>query len=175
MAMRRLIVAGLGILGAALMAPGVGRTETVHTALDGYQETPFTLSSPGSGEFRAKIQGEGAGAVIEYELTYRDLSSSIVQAHVHLGRPATAGGISFFICTNIGNGPVGTQLSPASPATVTGRITAGDIIGPAGQGITAGEMAEVIRAIRAGATYANVHTTMFPGGEIRGDIGGLPQ
>jgi hypothetical protein len=172
MAMRRLIVAGLGILGAALMAPGVGRTETVHTALDGYQETPFTLSSPGSGEFRAKIQGEGAGAVIEYELTYRDLSD-VRQAHVHLGRPATSGGISFFLCTNLANGPAGTPPCPPSPATVTGTIAAAQIIGPADQGITAGEMAEVIRAIRAGATYANVHTEAFPGGEIRGVVGGL--
>jgi hypothetical protein len=69
MAMRskRLIV-GLGLLGAALVAPGVGGAETVHADLDGYDETPLTLSSPGSGEFRAKIQGEDDTAVIEYEL-----------------------------------------------------------------------------------------------------------
>jgi hypothetical protein len=111
--------------------------------------------------------------VIEYELTYRDLPTSVQQAHVHLGRPAISGGISFFLCTNLGNGPPGTQtpLCPASPGTVTGTITAAQIVGPAGQGIAAGEMAEVIRAIRARATYANVHTQAFPGGEIRGVVG----
>ena len=31
-------------------------------------------------------------------------------------------------------------------------------------------MAELIRAMRAGATYANVHTERFGGGEIRGQI-----
>ena len=67
--------------------------ETVHADLDGYDETPLTLSSPGSGEFRAKIQGEGDAAVIEYVLTYRDLPTSVLQAHVHLGRPAIAVGI----------------------------------------------------------------------------------
>jgi CHRD domain len=153
----------------------VGGAQTVHADLDGYDETPLTLSSPGSGEFRAKITGEGDAAVIEYELTYRDLPTVVTQAHVHLGRPAITGGITFFLCTNLGNGPAGIQACPASPATVTGVITAAQIIGPAGQGIAAGEMAEVIRAIRARATYANVHTTAFPFGEIRGVVGGSPQ
>jgi len=62
---RRLIVAGLGLLGAALVAPGVGGAQTVHADLDGYDETPLTLSSPGSGEFRAKITAEGDAAVID--------------------------------------------------------------------------------------------------------------
>jgi hypothetical protein len=44
------------------------------------------------------------------------------------------------------------------------------VIGPAGQGIAAGEFAEIVRAIRAGRAYANVHSTKFPGGEIRGQI-----
>ena len=65
MRLQGLIVAGLGLLGAALVAPGLGGAETVHADLDGYDETPLTLSSPGSGEFRAKIQGEGDAAVIE--------------------------------------------------------------------------------------------------------------
>jgi CHRD domain len=45
------------------------------------------------------------------------------------------------------------------------------VIGPAGQGISAGQFDELVDAIRAGATYANVHTTLYPGGEIRGQIG----
>jgi hypothetical protein len=39
------------------------------------------------------------------------------------------------------------------------------------QQISAGELAEVIAAIRAGAAYANVHTNLSPAGEIRGQIG----
>ena len=44
------------------------------------------------------------------------------------------------------------------------------MIGPAGQGVEAGSFAELVRAIRAGYTYVNVHTTRWPGGEIRGQI-----
>ena len=38
------------------------------------------------------------------------------------------------------------------------------------QKIAAGEIGELIAAMKAGATYANVHTMEFPGGEIRGQL-----
>jgi hypothetical protein len=44
------------------------------------------------------------------------------------------------------------------------------VIGPAGQGIAAGEFSELVDALRAGRAYANVHSSKFPGGEIRGQI-----
>ena len=72
---------------------------------------------------------------------------------------------------DLGNGPAGTQACPPSPATVTGTIRPADVIGPAGQGITAGQFAELVAAIRAGATYVNVHSSTYPGGEIRAQLG----
>jgi len=42
--------------------------------------------------------------------------------------------------------------------------------GAASQGLAAGEFTELVRAIRAGATYVNVHTTGHPGGEIRAQL-----
>ena len=92
------------------------------------------------------------------------------QAHIHFGQEAVAGGISAFLCTNQGNGPAGTQACPPAPATISGTIRAADVIGPAGQGIAAGEFGELVRAMRAGVTYANVHSALVPGGEIRGQI-----
>ena len=77
-----------------------------------------------------------------------------------------------FFCTNLGNGPAGTQACPSAPATVTGTITPADVIGPAGQGITAGQFDELVAAIRAGVTYANVHSSLYPGGEIRAQLEG---
>ena len=75
-----------------------------------------------------------------------------------------------FLCSNLGNGPAGTQPCPAGPATVTGTLTAADVVGPAAQGIAAGEFEELLRAIRARVTYVNVHSSKFPAGEIRSQL-----
>ena len=93
------------------------------------------------------------------------------QAHIHFGRPAISGGIVLFLCTNLTppDGVPTPQACPNAPATITGTLTAVDVIPLPAQGIDPGAagFAEMIEAIPAGATYANVHTTVHPGGEIR--------
>lgn len=132
--------------------------------LDGYQETPSTLSTTGHGRFTARL--DERNDVIEYRLSYEALEGVTTNAaHIHLGRPATSGGVSAFLC-----GGGGKPACPATAGTVEGFIGPADIIGPTGQGIAAGEFDELVRAMRAGATYANVHTNKYPGGEIRGLI-----
>lgn len=144
--------------------------------LTGFEEVP-ALSTPGNGEFKARISNDETQ--IQWELFYRDLESPVQQAHIHIGNSSVNGGISVFLCTNLGNGPVGMQLCPSGPATISGTITAADVspniastAAARGQGLNTGEMAELIRAIRAGATYVNVHSTTRPGGEIRSQIHG---
>ncbi|HZB30841.1 MAG TPA: CHRD domain-containing protein [Streptosporangiaceae bacterium] len=51
--------------------------------------------------------------------------------------------------------------------TVSGTIAPGDVLGPSAQGIAAGEFAELVKAIRAGFAYVNVHSTLYPVGELR--------
>jgi hypothetical protein len=145
-----------------------GRGHSVREQLSGFHEHPLALSTTGTGSFRASLNERTQE--ITYTLSYSDLSSAVSQAHIHFGQAFQAGGVSTFLCTNLGNGPVGTQLCPAAPATVTGTLRAADVVGPAGQGIAAGEFAEFARAFRAGVTYANVHTANFPAGEIRAQL-----
>jgi hypothetical protein len=147
---------------------GRGHDETLRVQLSGYEEDPLALSTTGSAHFRATID-EDAGT-IKYRLSYRDLEGAVTQAHIHFGGRAQSGGISVFLCTNQGNGPEGTQTCPAAPATITGTIVAANVGGPAGQGIAAGEFAEFVEAIRAGKTYANVHSAKYPAGEVRGQL-----
>ncbi len=91
-------------------------------------------------------------------------------AHIHLGERHTNGGVIVFLCSNIAV-PVATPSCPPDDGTVvSGTLMAGDVIGPAGQGIAFGEFAEFVAALRAGATYVNVHTAVFGGGEIRGQV-----
>ena len=102
-------------------------------------------------------------------MSYQDLEAPVTQAHIHFGAKGQTGGVSVFLCTNVG-GPVGTQACPAQPATITGTIVPADVIGPAAQGIDPGQFDELVDAMRAGATYANVHTEKYLGGEVRAQL-----
>ena len=53
---------------------------------------------------------------------------------------------------------------------MTGTITAANVVGPLGQGIESGQLGELVQAMKLGLTYANVHTTKWPGGEIRAQL-----
>ena len=164
---RMAIFGGIGVLLASTMVLAQVN-KTIHEFLSGYEEDPLTISTSGNGEFQARINN--SDTEIEYSLTYSDLEGNVLQSHIHVAQPAQSGGISVFLCTNLGNGPAGTQLCPPAPATITGTIRASDVIGPAGQGIAAGELAELISAIRAARTYVNVHTAKYPSGEIRANL-----
>jgi hypothetical protein len=161
-------VALLATLGTPVSADSDrGRGRSLKTELKGFEEIP-TLSTPGNGEFRAKISKDRDS--VEYTLSYENLEGEVTQAHIHLGAKAFNGGIMVFLCSNLPDPPPGTQACPVPSGTVTGSFSAADVIGPEGQGISPGEFDEVVRALRAGATYANVHTTTRPAGEIRGQI-----
>ena len=153
---------------ASVVATAVaGGEREVRTRLTGFQEVP-AVSTDASGKFRAKLRA--SSEEIQYQLSYAHLSGAVQQAHIHLGQRAVNGGISVFLCSNLGNGPAGTQACPPAPATISGTIRPANVIGPLDQGIDAGEFGELLRAIKAGVTYANVHTATHPGGEIRGQL-----
>ena len=138
--------------------------------LVGYQEVP-AVSTTGNAEFHARISNDDSE--IEYQLSYSELEGNITQSHIHLGQRGVNGGIMVFLCSNLGNGPAGTQACPAPPATITGTLRASNMVaGAAAQGIAPGEFDELIRALRAGVTYVNIHSSIWPGGEIRSQIDG---
>jgi hypothetical protein len=161
------VVAILAIAAAATTTALAGGEREVRTRLTGFQEVP-AISTDASGKFRAKLRT--SSEEIRYELSYADLTGAVQQAHIHIGQRSVNGGISVFLCSNLGNGPAGTQACPPPPATITGTIRPADVIGPAGQGIDPMEFDELVRAIQAGVAYANVHSETFPNGEIRGQL-----
>lgn len=169
-----LLLVGLGVAASQL-------TEWNTFHLQGHEEVP-AVSTAASAEFNVRILNAPEGgppdnrARIEYDLFYQNLQAPITQSHIHFGQEHVNGGISVWLCgTAALPGPPGTQACPPSPGVVRGTLRASDVIGPAGQGIAAGEFAELIRAMRAGVTYANIHTTQFPGGEIRAQLRFAPE
>jgi hypothetical protein len=89
---------------------------------------------------------------------------NVTMAHIHL---ASAGN----------NGPVVLWLYPQAPPAqlisglfegmlASGTRTSANLVGP----LTGQDLSVLIDAMIAGGTYVNVHTSQYPGGEIRGQI-----
>jgi hypothetical protein len=180
---RWLKLVSLGVVaGVAAQAGADDRQKRAfRTELVSYNEVP-AVSSPARGSFRAFVDEQGTS--LTFWLTYEDLTFDASMAHIHFGQHHTNGGISVWLCqSNVNPAPssvagrVATCPLRATSAPISATITAADVLGPGGQGISAGEFAELIAAMRAGAAYANVHSGIggatpvgFPGGEIRGQI-----
>lgn len=159
------VAGATAVAGTAAFAGGGDRR--IAASLSGYEEVP-AVSTPASGSFQASLTP--ARDEIAFKVRYTGLEGDVTQSHIHFGQRSVNGGISVFLCSNLGNGPAGTQPCPPPPATVEGTLKAADVIGPAAQGIAAGEFDELLRALSAGQTYVNVHSSKFPGGEIRSQL-----
>ncbi len=125
-------------------------------------------SSKGVADFRGTISSDGTA--ITYTLKWSGLTTLPLFSHIHFGPTKVNGGVMVFLCGG-GGKPACTQ---ATSGMATGTIMAADIVGPAAQGIPAapnGNFADVVRAIRTHNAYANLHTTMSSGGEVRGEVG----
>jgi hypothetical protein len=161
--LRFLVAAGIAAL------PAVASAEVFIARLSGNEEVP-SIATPAAGQF--VLNFNPATNTATYSLAYANLVGNVVQSHIHVGQPGVNGGIAIWLCGTPGTaGPVGT---PTCSGTVTGNATgtidAAKVVGPVGQLVNATELADVVRMLRTGSAYVNVHTTAVPGGEIRGLI-----
>ncbi len=153
----------------ALGATTAADNRALRARLAAAHEVPAVISAA-HGEFSAKIDDDAQ--TIEYELSYEGLEGSVLQSHIHVGQKTAAGGIMIWLCSNLASPPTppGTQPCPAPPATIQGTISAANVVGPATQGVNTGNFEDAITAIRNGLAYVNVHSTVSPSGELRGQI-----
>jgi hypothetical protein len=166
------VAAGATAAGTVAVAGG---GKEFNEDLTGYQEVP-AISTEGEGDFRARI--DTRNEAIHYRLSYEDFEGDVTQAHIHFAQRAVNGAIVAFLCSNLPSPPPDTPACPGPrEGTVEGTIEPADVLDttgampPAGgQGIEAGAFDELVDAMRAGVTYANVHSTKWPGGEVRGQL-----
>ena len=139
--------------GGEIRGQVVAKGDAHFVALDGDQEVPsVTTTATGSGWVLVSADG----STITYYVEYSGLSGAAAAAHIHLGEAGVNGGVML---------PLAVSASP-----MLGTLTSADLT-PTGS-VT--DFAGAVAAIEAGSTYVNVHTAANPGGEIRGQVGGLP-
>jgi MYXO-CTERM domain-containing protein len=151
-----------------LATPSAQSASLVFTAnLSGAAENP-PVASPGTGF--ATVTHNSLLHTLRVQATFSDLIGPTTVAHIHA--PVEAPG-------NVG---VATQVPtfPGFPAGVTAGtydmtfdMTLASSFNPAfltnfGGGDPAGAEAALVAALLEGRAYLNIHTTLHPGGEIRG-------
>lgn len=176
------LVAGCGDSSGPL-APGSDQPPEVITSQDGRGAAPVE-KAPLSRVFLAPMSAEQEVATTPVESRARGLSTfrlsrdgktlhytvrvrkieNVTMAHIHVAPAGT-------------NGPVTVWLYPDAPPPLLiegrtdgilarGTITDDQVIGPlVGQGL-----AGLLEALQSGMAYVNVHTSQYPGGEIRGQV-----
>ena len=127
--------------------------EVFVTTLSGSNEVP-ARSTGASGASQIIIDGDR----VHYSVEIDDINN-VFAAHIH----TAASGVNGPVRVTFFNTAQSTALSTADKHILAeGTFTAADVAGIS--------FADLLAAIRAGNTYVNVHTTQFPGGEIRGQL-----
>jgi hypothetical protein len=167
--MRRI---ALFVLVAALMlaAPAAYATPITFVAhLSGANEIPAN-PSPATGF--ASVALDPAAHTIQLHVTFSDLLAPDVAAHIHCCLPFPFDPVNVGVATTVPAFPgfplgvtSGTYDSAVLSLTDPGTYNPAFV---ALKGGIAGAEAALVAGIENGETYLNIHTTLFPGGEIRG-------
>jgi len=156
---------------ALLLALNASASDTAHqfsAVMSSFDEVP-SVSSRAQAIFGARIADDEQS--VDFGLGFEGLQANITQSHLHFSMPGINGPIIVWLCqTTAAPGPAGTQTCPQS-GMIFGTFTSANVLAaPPTQQMPAGDLAGFIAAMRAGAVYANIHTSASPGGEIRGQV-----
>jgi hypothetical protein len=163
---RGFVVPALLVLAVGFAAaPAVADVpENYRAHLTGAGEIP-AVDTDAQGE--ATFQLSADGTALDFRLIVANIEN-VVQAHIHCGGPDVNGPVVVFL---FGPEPDGVTHNGVLS---TGTATSADVIPVPDSAVCPGgvaDMDDVLEKIRTGEAYANVHTTVNPGGEIRGQIG----
>ncbi len=139
----------------AVFAIAAGKGD-FHAKLSGKEETPVV---------KTKAKGEAVfnfvkeGNELKYKLTVADIEN-VTAAHIHAGKKGV-------------EGPplAGLFAGPKKEGSFSGVLAEGTITDKDLMGSLSGKsVKDLVKSIKSGGTYVNVHTDKYPNGEIRGQI-----
>src|SRR5215207_848072 len=143
------------------------------TTLTGAQEVPPNASAGiGSG----LVTLDTVTNLLTVNVAFAGLVSPTIASHIHCCTPPGANAIVATAVPTFPGFPLGvttgtylmtfdlTLASTYNPAFITAH-----------GGTVAGAQAAFIAGLTSGQTYLNIHTSQFPGGEIRGQLQAVPE
>lgn len=156
------VIAVLLILVLLAATGGVSAKSDSHfeASLKGRNEVPPN-SSKAQGQAIFRVVDDGAA--IEYKLIVANLDN-LHMAHIHLAPAGSNGGVVVWLYPSAP--PPLPRPGTTNGVLMTGTITADNLVGT----LTGQPLSALIDQMVAGNAYVNVHTSAFPGGEIRGQI-----
>jgi hypothetical protein len=144
-----------------------------YAALSGFNENPAN-ASPGTG--LTTVTYDAALHTLAVEVVFQSLTGATTASHIH--------------CCVVPPGNVGVATQLPTFAGFPLGVTAGTYVNvfdltlassfnpafvAANGGTAAGAEAALAAGLAAGQAYLNIHTTAFPGGEIRGFLQPVPE
>ena len=151
-----LVTAGLLVFATSASA----QSFTLTANLSGAGEATTTANGINTGAFGdCSIVVDLTAATLTYSVRVFNLPSGVSASHIHVGADKTSG-------------PVVVNFAPPVPASndfgFTGVVKFSDFVLRPDQGIRSSD--DMVQAILGGNSYCNVHSSVNPGGEIRGQF-----
>ncbi|MDO8680326.1 MAG: CHRD domain-containing protein [Acidobacteriota bacterium] len=145
---------------ALAAAPAAAQSFTLTAQLSGAGEATQVANGVNTGAFGdATVVLNLTAQTVTWTVRVFNLPSGVTAAHIHVGAPATPGPtvVNFTVVANTSNDFSFTGTAAFSTFTLRPD-----------QGIRSPE--DMVQAILGENTYINVHSTVNPGGEIRGQL-----
>jgi hypothetical protein len=169
-----LVISGVGVTAPVAAAP-----VTFFANLDGPSEFP-PVASPGTGT--AFVTIDAIAHTLEVKVSFSGLVAPVTVAHIHVingpgdaNTADTLGPVATTTPSFVGfpAGVTAGTFNSTLDTTLAGTYRAGWITDSGGS--TALAEATLFAGIAEGRAYFNIHSTTFPGGEIRGFLTEVPE
>jgi hypothetical protein len=168
-------VSFLGLVVTVLMFSAVARADQLvfTTTLTGSQEVP---PSGSAGIGSALVTLDTVTNLLTVNVSFAGLGSPTIASHIHC---CTLPGSNAMVATAVPTFPGFPLGVTTGTYLMTFDLTAASTYNPAfitaHGGTVSGAMAAFIAGLTSGQTYLNIHTSQFPGGEIRGQLNAIPE
>lgn len=176
------LAASLALTLAIAAAPAAAHIVVYEATLTGPDEFP-TNTSPGTGTARVTVDEDLL--TMRVQVSFSGLTGNTTASHIHcctpnaLGQPlaGVATETPTFVDFPLGvrNGTYDHTYSLALRTTYNASTAASSFFVLNGGGTISGAMNALIGGLDNGTAYLNIHTSTFPGGEIRGFLHAVPE